>query len=513
MSRTLLAFGSESGNAERLANQFAKRLLSNQPSSAPTSLIQGPLIPIPLNQVNCAELTDDDLLLIITSSFGDGEPPANAEDFLEHLPQTCSFRFAVFGLGDVSYPNFCGYSKAVDAALAQTGATRIACRVDADIYFDAFFDQWSEAITSYLNGDPTPATELKLQVAAYSDSAPYLARITRHERISPSALNVELDISGSGIQYAPGDLVYIYPQNDPYLQLALATWFETDISLLGDKDLRALPKPLLKAVARATGDAELAELLKFKNRAALQKYLYGLDILDLLEERDPGKRITLDQLAELLPAITPRAYSIASACANKLRLCMREVSYYHSDRKHLGLSSGFMAARTVGDKVPITVRPNPEFAFDADKPALMIGAGVGVAPFISYLEQQSQQDHSQTNILCFGEKHQKEDFLYGDFLSSCQATGTLNALITAYSRDQDQKYYVQDAMRANADALYGAIQSGAVIYVCGNKSHLGEAVNDALQDIFICAGKQSHEEASAMMRELEIARRIRRDLF
>ncbi len=510
MSQTILAFGSESGNAERLANQFAERLQANDPHSAPHS---APLCPLPLNEVDCSKLGADDLLLVITSSFGDGEPPANAEAFLDQLPAACTFRFAVFGLGDVSYPNFCGYSKDLDAALSQKGAHPIAARVDADIYFDGFFDQWFDAISRYLAGEPAPAAALDLQVAAYGDSAPYQAKILRHDRISDSVLNVELDIAGSGIQYAPGDLVYLYPQNDPFLMMALATWFEADVSALAPKDLRALPKALLKTVARATGDSDLAELLKFKNRAALQDYLYGIDILDLLEARDPGKCITLDVLQNALPDIAPRAYSIASASPQKLRLCMREISYDHSGRKHLGLSTGYMATRAVGDSVPIAVRPNPEFAFDADRPALMIGTGVGVAPFISYLEQQSQQDESQTNILCFGEKHSHCDFLYGDFLTSCQAMGTLSTLITAYSRDQEQKYYVQDAMRANADALYGAIQSGAVIYVCGNKSHLGGAVNDALLDVFQQAGQNSPEETSAMLRALEISGRIRRDLF
>ena len=503
MSRTIVAFGSESGNAKRLAGMLAKRLQQNNPISEPISL----------NQVDCTDLTDNDLLLIITSSFGDGEPPANAEGFLDQLPVSCSFRFAVFGLGDVSYPNFCGYSKHIDRKMIELGAQPLAKRVDADIYYNTYFDQWSNAIEHYLDGNPEPAQNLELQVAAYGDSSPYEAKITCHERISADVLNVELDIKGSGIHYAPGDLVYIYPQNDPELLDGLSVWFGADVNELADKDLRNISKHTLKFIATVTSDEDLKELLKFKNRAALQEYTYEKDILDLLEDRDPEKRITLDQLVTALPAITPRAYSIASAVPDKLRLCMREVSYDYGGRRHRGISSGFMGMRSVGDLIKIAVRPNPEFAFDQNKPAVMIGTGVGLAPFISYLEQISIDTDTRMNILIFGERYSETDFLYQDFLMSCYAVGVLDNLFTAFSRDQDQKVYVQDVMHRQAAEIYDAIQDEAVIYVCGNKAHLGNAVNDALMKVLMNAGSMTETQAIDMLKDMEISGRIRRDLF
>ncbi len=240
MSNIYLAYGSESGNARGLANTLAKQL--TEAGFALTQFGE-------LNDISPETLTDNDTLLIITSSFGDGEPPGNACEFYENLcaAKGVSCQFAVFGLGDISYSKFCGFSIEIDALLRDKGASSIAARVDADTNFKDFFQRWTDAVIDYFKGDTDSLKNLNLQVKAYSENESFAARIQSVKRLDSGEFpvyEIQIDITDSGINYQAGDLLYILPPANKNTLARIADFYgqlsEANRRELGKKELRHL---------------------------------------------------------------------------------------------------------------------------------------------------------------------------------------------------------------------------------------------------------------------------------
>lgn len=218
-SRLLVGFASESGNARALAQRLGADLQPHAPQV------------LAFNDIDVASLGHGDVLLAISSSFGDGEPPANGEQFFETLRQTptlSGLRYAVFGLGDTGYPSFCGFTKALDAALSERQAQPLLHRVDADLGYEQFFQQWQPVLGQVLDGDVSAGQDLHLQVTAYGEDNAFAAPILERRRLNssdPAAWHLQLDIAGSGMAYRAGDTLHVVPENDPALLQALATWY------------------------------------------------------------------------------------------------------------------------------------------------------------------------------------------------------------------------------------------------------------------------------------------------
>ena len=244
-SRLLVGFASESGNARALAQRLGAGLQ-----------LHGPQV-LPFNDIDVASLGQGDVLLAISSSFGDGEPPANGEQFFETLRQTPTLRglrYAVFGLGDTGYPSFCGFTKALDVALSERQAQPLLQRVDADLGYEQFFQQWQPVLGQVLEGDLSAGQHLHLQVTAYGEDNAFAARILERRRLNssdPAAWHLQLDIAGSGMAYRAGDTLHVVPENDPALLQALATWYgdTTAVAALHDRELRLLSKGVLRELA------------------------------------------------------------------------------------------------------------------------------------------------------------------------------------------------------------------------------------------------------------------------
>ncbi|MEM9246012.1 MAG: flavodoxin domain-containing protein, partial [Cyanobacteria bacterium P01_F01_bin.153] len=417
-ARTILAFGSESGNAARLCERLLARLKGRSPKGkwfSPVKSRSPEIICQPLNDLNLANLSADDLLLVITSTFGDGDPPGNAKAFaaqLSAMPKVTPFQFAVFGMGDVAYPKFCQFGKDLDATLEEKGARRLINRVDADLNYQYFFSRWENYVLGIFDGKIQNGLDLKLQVKRYSEHHPYSATVNTVNRFPNDPEDVHhivLDIRNSGIHYRVGDLLYVVPDDDKELYLALADWFgpNEDISSLAGKELRILGKSLLRKLAAASGNIALKNNLKIKNRAALADYLYERDLLDVLKDcGDPGF-ISVSALAKILPSRKARAYIIASCgvaeggYGNSLHLCVRDVAYHAFGRNHNGAASHRLRRAQAGDKFNIFVRSDPGFRLDTEQtsPVIMIGEGVGTAPYIGFLEAISNTSVNRETIL------------------------------------------------------------------------------------------------------------------
>lgn len=520
-SRIVIAFGSESGNAERLSRKFSR---------CPCFRLEK-LELVDLNQVQLASLTASDLLLVITSTFGNGEPPSNSDEFAEKLKSTkqlLPFQYGVFAIGDVAYEHFCKFGQDVDSQLSDKGAKRIINRVDADIDYQAFFQQWSDTVCAIMAGDSQIGHQLQLKVTSYSEASPYPAKI-----ISISPLNsspeliyqLELDISDGGMNYRAGDLLYVIPENKCQLILDLAVWFndEQALEVLCGKELRLLGKSLLRTLANKSDNSVLKGNLRVCNKQVLADYLYARDLLDVLQDCGERGFISLSELVDALPQQVPRAYSIAScgkyysngSNPTQVNLCIREVAYEYNQRSHFGAASHGIRHNRPGGTIDVFIRRNPSFylEFESDIPIIMIGAGTGVSPYIGFLQQIEKQQLQPETMLIFGERYQQKDFLYQEQIEQWLEQGVLNQLITAFSRDQKQKYYVQDAIIKHGSILWSLLERNAVVYVCGSKANLSDAVKQALISVVLQYGSQSLEQAEAFITQLSDNGRYRCDLY
>ena len=520
-NRVIIARGSVTGNAEDLSRQ-----LSRCPCFASENMTL-----VDLDQVQLTELASNDLLLIVTSTFGDGDPPDNAFEFflqLRKIEAVPSFQFAVFALGDITYTNFCQFGKDVDTQLADKGAARIINRVDADIDFSDFFYQWKDTVCAVMAGSSQQAEALNLHVVSYDENSPHPAEIISLSPLNKGAnliYQLELDIKGSGMNYRAGDLLYVMPENKCQLSLDLAVWFNDDraIALLQGKELRLLGKSLLRVLANKSNNEDLKKNLKMRHKLLLADYLYGRDLLDVLQDCGEPGFISLAELVDILPEQTPRAYSIASSGKyfsngeeqTQVNLCIREVAYEYNQRSHFGAASHGIRHNRAGGMINVFIRSNPSFhlEYESDKPIIMIGAGTGIAPYIGFLQQIEKQSIQPETLLVFGERYRQKDFLYQEQLEQWLENGILNQLVTAFSRDQEEKFYVQDAMIEHGEKLWSLLSQGAIIYICGSKKNLGKAIDQALILILLEYSGLSLEEAEDYIVQLSDNKRYHRDLY
>lgn len=519
--RVIIAYGSESGNAERLARKLSQAACF---SSVKLKLVE-------LNHIQLACLTGEDLLLVVASTFGDGEPPGNADGFaiqLANIVRIPPFKYALFAIGDVAYTHFCQFGQTLDTQFADKGAIRVINRVDADIDYTLFFQQWMATVAAVFAGNLDAGHQLQLKVSAYSQTSPHQAKVISVSRLnthSPDVYHIELDISASGMNYRTGDLLYVLPNNKSKLLLNLAQWFDDErvIRLLQGKELRLLSKSLLRTLANQSNNSSLKDKLKIRNKLALFDYLYGRDLLDVLRDcGDPGF-ISVATLSELLPPQAPRAYSIASygqyhdnqAHPTRVSVCIRAVVYEFEERLHFGAVSHELCHSKVGDEVSVFIRPNPGFHLkdNADTPIIMIGAGTGIAPYIGFLQQIEKQQSSSHTLLIFGERYRQRDFLYQSQLENWRSQGVLNQLVTVFSRDQASKRYVQHAMLEQGKEIWSLLTRNAVVYVCGSKANLGQSVDQTLTSIVQQQGDLSLEQAQEYIKQLSDSERYCQDLY
>ncbi|THT98442.1 sulfite reductase flavoprotein subunit alpha [Lampropedia puyangensis] len=502
--RLVIGFGSESGNAQALAYSLACNPLWKDAT--------GPVHE--LNALSLSQMDKEDLLVIVSSSFGDGEPPANAEQFLARVQQSDALhglRYVLFGLGDTGYPNFCGFTKQLDAALQERGAQALIPRVDADTDYADFFTQWQAGLMQVWQGQLEAGAQLMLRVTAYGEDNAFAAPVLERKCLSLpapdgcesecAAHHIRLDVRGSGMAWRAGDTLHVLAKNEPQLLAAIACWLgdAEAIHALQTKELRLISKTVLREIAGKTGHVTLKELLKFSKRKELDAYLFGADILDILEDFATPGQIHLDDLLQWLSPRLPRAYSIASPGASDyLDLCIREIRHSHRDRQRNGMATHWLLNAT--EPIQVYCRSNPGFHLpqDVQAPLILIGTGTGIAPLIGLLREMQAKGQHRRVCLVFGEKRSNHDFLYREELQALQASAALECLITAFSRDGDSKYYVQHAIAEHGEQLRALVDSGAHIYVCGNKTHLEKAVAGALNALYVSVLSQGPSDQTVL---------------
>ncbi|PPV05531.1 NADPH-sulfite reductase flavoprotein subunit [Xanthomonas bromi] len=547
--RLTVLYGSQTGNARRQAEQLAA---DAEAAGLHVRLLRADAYPT-------RELANERLLYVVISTQGEGDPPDDAIGLVEFLtgrraPKLPELKYAVLGLGDSSYADFCGIARRIDERLAELGGSRVQPRGEADLDIDSIAVPWrTQALThareQLKSGAPSATvTQLRSSPATpvWSHQQPFAAELLANQIISgrdfkgpgfrvyatpgKRVRHLEFSLEGSGLGYEPGDALGIVHRNPPALVDAVLQTLQLDgdaAVVVGEKtlplntwlatqrELTKLSRPFLTAHAERAGAQELQALLAPTQTAGLASLLADHQVIDVLR-RWPAAWDHASLLAALRP-LTPRLYSIASSrkrVGDEVHLAVDELNYQAHGHAHLGSASGFLAALAEGDTAPVYIEPNERFRVpaDADRDILMIGPGTGVAPFRGFVQERAELGAKGRNWLFFGAQHFNTDFLYQAEWQLALQRGELDALDVAFSRDQAAKLYVQHRLRERGAEVYAWLQGGAHVYVCGAIG-MGKDVHAALLDIVTTHGARSAEDAAAYLTQLQVEGRYARDVY
>jgi sulfite reductase (NADPH) flavoprotein alpha-component len=511
-----ILYGSQTGTAESLAKKLSKE--AGKRGFVPAIL--------DMAQTDPAKLANEKNLLVITSTYGDGEPPDSAKALhtaLKDGAHTLSgVRFSVCALGDTNYTLFCQAGKDFDAFLEKHGATRVHPRTDCDVDYEEPFGTWLNAALSAFGPSSSVAPSVSEgsseTESGYSKKNPFPAPVlvVRNLNAPGSAKevnHVEFDLTGSGLVYEAGDALGLIPQNCHDHVSAV-------INALGCDGEEAVPTKSgelpLRTALTTTYDLgkPTPALLELLGVAATPAPHHVIDAL--LAAKDKPAPVAF---VGALKALAPRLYSISSspkAHPGHVHLTVGAVRYDLNGLPRKGVASTFLAERALAHGTAgVFVHSNKAFRPPADPaaPMIMVGPGTGIAPFRAFLEERAATKAPGKNWLFFGDQKAATDFLYREELEALQASGVLTRLDVAFSRDQSEKIYVQTKMIAAADELYAWLEAGGCFFVCGDASRMAKDVDAALHKVVELAGKKSPEEAVAYINALKSAKRYQRDVY
>jgi sulfite reductase (NADPH) flavoprotein alpha-component len=534
-TRTInILYGSQTGTAESVANDAAVMAKAHGLKAVVNSM----------DAVDSAAFVNMDTVLIVTSTYGEGEMPDNAQMLWEAvsadtMPRLEKLQYSVLALGDSSYDLFCQAGIDWDNRLAELGASRFYERVDCDVDYEAPAESWMRSVIPQLSGSAVNEDdENTIAAPQYSRKNPFPAsllvnRLLTDENSSKETRHYEISIAGSDLSYEAGDALCVLPTNCPELvgniiqsigckgdelepvngevtrlQDALRTQFE----------IKTPSKELVQEIATRSGNQELNGILNTGDKDQLANYLWGRDILDLLRQ-NPDVEFTAAEFLALLKPLQHRAYSISSSgkmYPETVHLTVASVRYNSHDRDHKGVCSTFLAD-LVDEKTEVRCFFTANKVFrvpDNDSlPMIMVGPGTGIAPFRAFLQERQYRKAIGKNWLFFGDRNSATDFIYRDELLSLQQDGVLSRLDLAFSRDQDEKIYVQDRMREYGAELFTWLEEGGYFFVCGDAYHMAKDVDKALLDVIAEHGKLSEQQAIDYVNQLKKTKRYVRDVY
>ena len=536
-----LLYGSETGNAQGLAEIFEERL-SNIGHNVTLKA---------MDEFKSKNLKNVEDLFIITSTQGEGDPPDNAAELHEFIhgrkaPKLEGVRFSVLALGDQTYEFFCQTGKDFDKKLEELGAERLYERVDCDVDYEEDAEKWMANVINTIDSAPE-GTQSEQVVSEsiksakekkYSKANPYQAEVLENINLNGRGSNketrhIEFLLDNFGEEYEVGDCLVVLPQNDPALvELLMSTlgWDPGDqiqISEDGDTisleealtsyfEITKLTRPLLQNAAAYFDNEALEE--KVQDSEWIQNYIEGRDFIDLLNDFPP-EELEPEDLYQILRKLPPREYSISSSyqsLPDEVHITVGAVRYNTHGRDRSGVCSVQFAERIQpGDTVPIYLKRNPNFKFpkNGDTPVIMIGPGTGIAPFRAHMQEREEYGYKGNTWLFFGDQHFTTDFLYQTEWQEWLKDGFLEKMNVAFSRDTDQKVYVQHRIAEHSKEFNEWLEKGASIYICGDEKNMAKDVHQAIRNVLVKEQNLTEEDAESYLKQMKKDKRYQRDVY
>lgn len=536
-----LLYGSETGNAQGLAEIFEERL-SNIGHNVTLKA---------MDEFKPKNLKNVEDLFIITSTQGEGDPPDNAAELHEFIhgrkaPKLVGVRFSVLALGDQTYEFFCQTGKDFDKKLEELGAERLYERVDCDVDYEEDAEKWMANVINTIDSAPE-GTQSEQVVSEsiksakekkYSKANPYQAEVLENINLNGRGSNketrhIEFLLDNFGEEYEVGDCLVVLPQNDPALvELLMSTlgWDPGDqieISEDGDTisleealtsyfEITKLTRPLLQNAAAYFDNEALED--KVQDSEWIQNYIEGRDFIDLLNDFPP-EELEPEDLYQILRKLPPREYSISSSyqsLPDEVHITVGAVRYNTHGRDRSGVCSVQFAERIQpGDTVPIYLKRNPNFKFpkDGDTPVIMIGPGTGIAPFRAHMQEREEYGYKGNTWLFFGDQHFTTDFLYQTEWQEWLKDGVLEKMNVAFSRDTDQKVYVQHRIAEHSKEFNEWLEKGASIYICGDEKNMAKDVHQAIRNVLVKEQNLTEEDAESYLKQMKKDKRYQRDVY
>ncbi|CAI6040766.1 Sulfite reductase [NADPH] flavoprotein alpha-component [Paenibacillus sp. JJ-100] len=535
-------YGSQTGNSIGLSKKLAKKL--EEQGLQVTLSSMGDFKPNGLKKI--------ENLLIVVSTHGEGEPPDNAIPLHEFLnskraPKLDGLRYSVLALGDTSYEFFCQTGKDFDKRLQELGGTPLVPRVDCDVDFDEPAAEWMNDVLASLSSTTAAAGTVSSEAitaavssgeSQFNRTNPFKAEVLENLNLNGrgsdrETRHIELSLEGSNLDYEPGDSLGVFPENHPRLvdELIAAMGWNADervtVNKNGDQvsvyeallrhyEITAVTKPVAEQLAKLSPESGLAALIA--NDAEFRNVMNSCDLLDVAQDY-ALKGIPAADFLAVLRKIPARLYSIASSSKSypdEVHLTVRTVRYEARGRERYGVCSVHLAERIEpGDTLPVYIQHNPNFKLpeNPDTPIIMVGPGTGVAPFRAFLGEREETGAEGKTWLFYGDQHFATDFLYQTEWQRWLKDGVLTKMDVAFSRDTEQKVYVQHRMLEHSKELYQWLQEGAAVYICGDEKKMAHDVHAALITILEQEGGLSSEQAAEYMTRLQQEKRYQRDVY
>ena len=532
-----ILYGSQTGNGEAIA----RKLADDAERRGYSVRLQN------MADYKPAGLKRESLVSFIISTHGEGDPPDDAELLHEYLLSSKAsalpdLKFNVLALGDSSYVNFCETGREFDARLAELGAERLTAMVECDVDYQAAAATWSSDTLAALpepagTAADVPRLRAVPNAPVYDRNSPFLAEVLVNQKItgrgsSKDVHHVELSLAGSGIRYEAGDALAVMPVNPPDLvrEILDELQLDDDSSVnIGDQsfdlhhalahelEITAVSLVFLRQWAEVTQSSELRKLLTKDDKDALSEFVDQHQVADVIRKYPAD--VDAQTLASSLRKLEPRSYSISSgftANPDEVHLTVAAVRYEAFGHERVGSASTYLIDRVAeGEQVAVYLEPNTRFRLpsDPDVPMIMIGPGTGVAPFRAFIEERAELGAEGRNWLFFGERNFESDFLYQLEWLRHLKQGGLERMDVAFSRDQADKVYVQDRIRAKGAEVMRWLDDGASIYVCGDARHMASDVHEALIDVLVDHAGSDREAAEATLKELRRSGRYQKDVY